>query len=243
MGRLKNFIFRVLHGFRGYPKKICGIECRIDESLRRYDTDGEEEVQEILKSHLKSGDFYIDIGANVGLHVMLAAHYLEGSGKIFAFEPVPTNLRLLKRNLKLNRILDRCEIFQCALTATGDGEIEMTVEPGFSPAASLAENFDGEKVTVLTRTLDECLEPRGPVPALIKIDVEGAEHEVLKGATETLRRGPTLLIEVHTFALPSFGSSPEAINQFLAEFGYVEEALTEMESHLGEYYHALYRVP
>ena len=54
--------------------------------------------------------------------------------------------------------------------------------------------------------------------------------------------GPNLLIKVHTFALPSFGSSPEQLSQYLAEFGYGEEPLGDMKSHLGEYYHALYTV-
>ena len=121
--------------------------------------------------------------------------------------------------------------------------MEMTIEPGLSPAASLADNFEGEKIRVQTRTLDECLDRDAPTPALIKIDVEGAEHEVLKGAEETLKKGPILLIEVHTFALPAFGSSPEKLDAFLSEFGYVAKRLGDMKSHLGEYYHALYRVP
>lgn len=174
---------------------------------------------------------------------MLAAHYVGSEGKIIAFEPVPANLQLLRRNLSLNGSDSICEVFECALTSEGGRDMEMTIEPGLSPAASLAENFEGEKIRVQTRTLDECLDRDAPTPALIKIDVEGAEHEVLKGASETLKKGPDLLIEVHTFALPSFDSSPEQLSQYLAEFGYIEERLGDMKSHLGEYYHALYRVP
>ena len=239
---IKNLLFRVLHGFKGYPKQIQNIPFRIDESLRRYDTDGEKDIQSILESHLKAGDTYVDVGANVGLHVMLATHYVGESGKVKAFEPVPSNLHLLRRNLKLNKITSQCEVFPVALTASGGGEVEMTVEAGFSPAASLAENFDGRKIKVPTRTLDECLADLNHAPALIKIDVEGAEHEVLKGGSEILRKGPPLLIEVHTFALPAFGSSPEALREYLATFGYVEEQFSRMESYLGEYYHALFQV-
>jgi FkbM family methyltransferase len=240
---IKNLLFRVLHGFKGYPKTVHGIPLRFDESLRRFNAGGEEIVQSVLKERLKPGDTYVDIGANFGLHTMLSAHYIGSEGKIIAFEPVPENLRLLRRNLKLNGFDAYSEVFECALTAEGRGDMEMTIEPGLSPAASLAENFEGEKILVPTRTLDECLDQDGSVPTLIKIDVEGAEHEVLKGAKNTLKRGPALLIEVHTFALPAFHSSPQQLTKYLAEFGYVEEHLCDMESHLGKYYHALYRVP
>jgi len=204
--------------------------------------DGEDTVQRVIESHVKPGSTFIDIGANFGLHTMLAAHYAGESGKVYAFEPVPANNSLLRRNLVLNGFSDRCEVFACALAGEGGHEIEMTVEPGLSPAASLRENFHGEKIKVPVRTLDDCLPADAPIPDLVKIDVEGAEHEVLKGAVKTLRKGPDLLIEVHSFALPSFDSSPEALQEYLANFGYVEENLGQMESHLGKYYHALYRV-
>lgn len=86
----------------------------------------------------------------------------------------------------------RSQVFDCALTAKGGSEMEITIEPGLSPAASLADNFEGEKIRVQTRNLDECLDRDAPTPALIAIDVEGAEHEVLKGASETLKKGPDL---------------------------------------------------
>lgn len=240
---LKNLVFKLRHGFKGYPKMVNGIPFRFDESLRRFNTDGEETVQSTLEAQLSAGKTYVDIGANFGLHAMLGAYYVGTNGKVMAFEPVPANLQLLRRNITLNGFDSVSEIFECALNAEGGSDMQMTIEPGLSPAASLAENFDGEKILVPTRTLDDCLKEASQIPSLIKIDVEGAEHEVLKGATETLKRGPALLIEVHSFALPSFNSSPEQLNSFLAEFGYVEERLGDMKSHLGEYYHALYRVP
>jgi hypothetical protein len=116
--QLKNLLFRILHGFRGYPKEIHGIPFRVDESLRRFENGGEETVQEILNTQLKQGDLYVDVGANYGLHAMLAAHYVGETGRVFAFEPVPTNLRLLQRNLKLNGFQERSKVFPCALNST-----------------------------------------------------------------------------------------------------------------------------
>lgn len=240
--RFRNLLFRCRYGFRGYPKAIRGIPFRLDESLRRIATDGEDAIQQTIEAYLKPGGSFADIGANYGLHTLLASHLIGKDGRVVAVEPVPENLRLLRRNLRLNGFESRCKVVPKALTADGVGEVEMTIEPGLSCAASLAENFTGAKIRVPSGTLDECLAAGGFRPDLIKIDVEGAEHEVLKGATESLKQGVPLLIEVHTFALPAFGSSPEILRAYLGEFGYGENRLSEMESHLGSYFHALYTV-
>lgn len=239
---VKNILFRIAYGFQGYPKQIYNSRFRIDESLRRFDNGGEDEIQKIIESYLGAGDTFVDVGANFGLHTLLGAQMVGADGTIVAIEPVPFNFRLLQRNLKLNGFTSRCEVFPVALTAIGGGEVEMTVEPGFSPAASLRESSNGEKISVPTNTLDACLANQSEKPALIKIDVEGAEHEVLKGAEKTLAQGPPILVEVHSFALPSFDSSPEALSEYLASFGYVEKILTEMKSKQGNYFHALYTV-
>lgn len=237
---VKTLVFRLLHGFRGYPRKIRGRMFRVDESLRRFHTDGEEAIQETLEKMVPVGGFFVDIGANFGLHTLLACDLLGPGGRVLAVEPVPANLSLLRRNLALNGYDDRCTVAGLALTNGSVASVEMTVEPGLSPAASLAENFAGIKILVLAGTLDTLLAGVDAIPDLIKIDVEGAEHEVLKGAIETLRKGPALLIEVHRFALGNFGSSSDALVAFLANLGYQEHRLSEMESHLGEYHHSLF---
>ncbi|MGJ8696675.1 MAG: FkbM family methyltransferase [Verrucomicrobiaceae bacterium] len=205
--------------------------------------DGEDVVQGVLRDRLSEGDFFVDVGANFGLHTMYASHLVGEKGRIVAIEPVPANLELLRRNLDLNDLYRSCKVFPNALNSSGSGDVEMMIETGLSPAATLAGTKKGRKITVKASTLDACLAGRARTPDLIKIDVEGAEHEVLKGAIDTLEKGAPLLIEVHTFALPAFKSSPEALRDFLAEFGYRETRLTTMESEQGEYFHALYLKP
>lgn len=237
---LKDGLFRLRHGFKGYPRTVRGIPFRLDESLRRFNTDGEEELQSALEKHLKPGSLFVDVGANFGLHSLLACHLVGEQGAVLAVEPVPANLRLLRRNLHLNGFTQRSRIVAKALVAEPCGELEMTVEPGLSPAATLSASTDGKTVLVPTTTLDDCLSGEVRLPSLVKIDVEGAEHEVLKGARSLLERGPTLLVEVHRFALPHFHSSPEQLRDYLAGFGYTETRLSEMRSHQGDYFHALY---
>jgi FkbM family methyltransferase len=237
---LKNGLFRLRHGFKGYPRMVRGVRFRLDESLRRFKTDGEGEIQSALERHLRPGSLFVDVGANFGLHSLLACHLVGAHGAVIAVEPVPENLRLLRRNLQLNGFTARSEVIPKALVAEPSGDLEMTIEPGLSPAATLSGIPGGKTVRVPTTTLDEVLCREDRLPALVKIDVEGAEHEVLKGAPNLLRRGATLLVEVHRFALPSFHSSPELLREFLEGFGYTETRLSEMKSHQGDYFHALY---
>ncbi len=74
----------------------------------------------------------------------------------------------------------------------------------------------------------------------IKIDVEGAELSVLRSGIQTLQRlSPTLLIEVHDYALPAFGESTESVYAFLKEHGYAIEQISDMQNHNGQYHHIL----
>jgi hypothetical protein len=71
--------------------------------------------------------------------------------------------------------------------------------------------------------------------------VEGAEQLVLKGARQILEKDrPLLLVEVHTFALPSFGTSAEAFRNELGGLGYREQVIDTVAGAEGEYYHALF---
>lgn len=239
---IKNQVFKALHLGRGYPLMVRGRRYRFDESLRRFKTDGEEIIQEVLETRLAEGGFFVDIGANFGLHTLLGCDLVGPTGKVLAVEPVPANLALLRRNLQLNNYSTRTRVMEVALTADKSDSVEMTVEDGLSPAASLSLGIGGKKISVPTSNLDTILIDYEKTPDLIKIDVEGAEHEVLKGAINTLRKGPPLLIEVHRFSLGSFSSSSENLSAFLAEYGYQEQRLSELKSIQGQYHHSLFTV-
>ena len=89
--------------------------------------------------------------------------------------------------------------------------------------------------------LDDYVTANRLKPALIKIDVEGAEHEVLKGAAETMKtHRPVLVVEVHSFALPDFGSSAEILETYILSFGYNKIMLATTAGKGGDYYHAVF---
>lgn len=240
---LRTLVFRIRHGFRGYPGSLAGYLIRVDESLRRYQLDNEADVYEEIIARLPVGGLFVDVGANAGFHSILAALHMGKKGKVLAVEPVPANLDLLRKNLQLNGLLDMCQIFPFALTETGNLSIRMSVEVGLSPAACISPESSKilNSISVATKTLDDICEAADRIPDLIKIDVEGAEHEVLKGARSTLAAGPDLLIEVHRYALPEFGSSEEALTEYLLSFGYRQIRLPQdKSSKLGGYHHSIF---
>lgn len=241
---LRDLAFRIRHRFRGAPVDVLGRAFRIDESLRRWTTAGEEEVLRAIAGILRPGDGFIDVGANLGFHTLLAASCVGESGSVVAIEPVPANCALLRRNIALNGFERRVRVVEKAATDAAGREVTLHgVLEGVSVAASIRrhDGFGGD-VVVGTTTLDDCLAALRAPLRLVKIDVEGAEHRVVLGAAKLLRElRPALLVEVHEFALPDFGTSAREFREHLARCGYEEERIDTVEGAEGRYYHALYR--
>ncbi|MBD1862623.1 MULTISPECIES: FkbM family methyltransferase [Trichocoleus] len=217
---------------------------RLDESLRRWNIDAEAAIHQILGKYLAPGHILIDVGANFGLHTLYAAKAVGPQGCVFAFEPVPTNLNLLRRNVAINHVQQQVKIIPKAVSNSTDLFLDFFVPPEtVAVTASLsAESTQSQtKIQVANVRLDDFWPPLNLPVNLIKIDVEGAELEVLRGAEQLLRQWhPPLLIEVHGFALPSFGASVVELRGFLNRLNY-QETLLEGEQFQGEdYFQALY---
>jgi len=138
------------------------------------------------------GKVVYDIGA---FHGLLTIHYARNARAVVAWEPNSRNRRRLMENLKLN-LFSNVIVRPYGLSsrsATGEMSFDRLL-PGMATLDSAVAS-GGEHETVELRTLDgeEGLEP----PDLVKIDVEGFELEVLKGAIKTLQRGPDLFLEMH----------------------------------------------
>lgn len=132
-----------------------------------------------LLDTLQPDDLFADLGANVGSYTVLASK--SRRARSLSVEPDPDTLRALHRNIDINDIGDRVRVVETALGA-GSGTISFTV--GRDTVNRVAEASDAETRLVPLRTLDDILD--GEVPRLIKIDVEGFEAEVFRGAAKTL---------------------------------------------------------
>ena len=159
---------------------------------------------------LAPGDVFVDGGANVGLFTLVAADRVGAKGKVIAFEPGRVvRLRLIE-NVALNRLV-QVEVIPAALSSK-PGEAAFRVFDIVGAGLNHLAPLDGESgglETVALTTLDAALIPHDRARlALIKLDLEGAEHEALLGAAAILReRRPDLLLEVEPSHLTRMGSS------------------------------------
>lgn len=154
---------------------------------------------------LSSGAVVYDIGANVGIYTVLACHKVK---RVFAFEPSAMNLFHLHRNIEANQF-SNCQIVPVAASdrcGTVQFDAVNTCEGRISSNGS-------QKVQCVS--LDSFVADGNPPPSLMKIDVEGAEYDVLVGAKETISRGrPVIFLATH-------GESVHAkCCKFLCDIGY-----------------------
>jgi FkbM family methyltransferase len=153
----------------------------------------EERKLGLVTRTLKPGDVMYDVGANVGLYTLLGSRAVGSEGNVLAFEPLPRNLVFLERHVELNRCKN-VRVFPYALAAvTGPGRF--SAESGPSTGRLSPE---GEFAVHAVR-LDELAVAEGLAPpTVMKIDVEGAEAEVLEGAEALMTASrPVIFLATH----------------------------------------------
>lgn len=173
---------------------------------------------QIFRTMLQSDDTVVDVGAHIGVFSLVAAKY---AGHVHAFEISPATTVYLRRNLALNpHLAGKITLHNLGL-AEKPGEMVLYNSAGQPDLASLRplDRADVYTETVQVTTLDAQL-AAAPVNWL-KIDVEGAEFGVLRGAQEQIAQWrPYVLIELVERFQQRFGASCAEIDQFLVQRGY-----------------------
>lgn len=177
----------------------------------------------MLRRLLAPHEVFYDVGANIGYFTLLAATALQHTGQVAAFEPGQESFASLRGNLALNPY-GNILVYKVAVT---DREGEATLfssRGGANGCASLYAGGPEPKNREVCRTvaLDGFAAASGlPAPDFIKIDVEGAELSVLKGAGNLLaHHQPLLLLEMKEATLTAAGTNKREIQEFLTGFGY-----------------------
>ncbi len=170
----------------------------------------EPEVQGRIKSILKPGDHVLDIGANTGFYTLLSSRLVGRSGRVTAFEPLPRNIEFLRTHVRLNR-LENVEIVEAAVS-DASGKVRFKSDTHAS-MGYVTTNGDLEVDSV---SLDQLFQQKRLAPAkLLKIDVEGEEYRVIKGALSYLMScHPTILLSGHGT------EAQKNCESFLAGLGY-----------------------
>ena len=172
-----------------------------------------------LKDFAPDGCLVIDVGANVGFFSLRFARWVGESGEVIAIEPEARNYDSLISALGRANVLNRVHALK-AVAAAAPGTMLLEINPLHPADHKLSR--DGSGLPVSAVTLDELVQDkRHQRPALVKIDVQGAEMLVLMGASGILETAaPALFIELHEEGLNKFGTSVSAILDHLWQYGY-----------------------
>lgn len=158
----------------------------------------EADLSTLFWNLLKPDSVFVDVGANFGYFTCLAASRIgsSGKGKVFAVEPNPASLALLDRNVVINWSMCPVSIFRGAV-GEFPGSVFLSVPDNRAANASLTASeqngISAKQVKVDLRRLDDVIPP-DIVVDFLKIDVEGHEYAVLRGAVGVIRRSPGIHI-------------------------------------------------
>jgi FkbM family methyltransferase len=233
--RLANTIHSFLNRLatERYPILPCGgalkgFRMRVDWQLHRSFAYGswEPEVVSSIRHHVQSGTRVLDIGAQSGFYSLLLSRLVGPEGMVFAFEPLPANFRILEENLRLNSIQNVTTRREAVSDVSGDISFDFPHEEVSLIAGPLLESDDVGTFQVPAISLDDFVHQTGQPIQFIKMDVEGAETAVLRGAVQTLKSfHPSMVVELH-YDLPQDGAHPAVT--LLEELGYQIEWLNEV---------------
>jgi FkbM family methyltransferase len=172
---------------------------------------------EFVSQYLRHGNTVMDIGANIGLFAVVMGRTIGQTGVVIAFDPVPNNIVRLKSNLNENGISAEA-VYELALGSANElMELKMSDDTAYASMHKVEYGFgNGQVIQVSVKRLDDVWHERGrPMISFIKMDVEGAELEIIKGGVEMLTQcHPTMLIEANT---PQYLAK---LNEALQPFGY-----------------------
>lgn len=180
----------------------------------------ELEAKRKLFSLLKEGDNFIDIGAHVGQITLEAARIVGKNGKVFSFEPHPKTFAQFEHNIALNNFNN---ITACNF-GLGDevGEFYVEVIDENNAGMNRITKDNKSNISVEVKILDDYLLNTDIKKVdFIKVDVEGFEYKVLKGAENTLLKWhPVLFVELDDVTLKAQNSSPKELLIYLNSLGY-----------------------
>jgi FkbM family methyltransferase len=213
-----SFFYKVINMLGLYKKILLRIKvpkynymffCRGNNEDFIFMTGHEDEILPYFKP--KSGDIVIDVGSHIGHHTLIAAKRVGPKGKVVAIEADPKNFEILNKNIELNKLNDNVITSNYAVSSKEEKIKLFTPQENsgntiyntiISDRVAPTEKF----IEINANTLDRLVEENGIKHEdvnWIKIDVEGAELEVLKGAHKILSESKNiiLLIEIHSFNL------------------------------------------
>lgn len=250
--RVARAAIRVVPSLQRVPKLVSGLRRRFPATDERIEVDistggrmvinprdyvsyhiymlglFEEETVRALLSYLQPGDTFFDIGGHFGQYTVAAGRKVGARGSVHVFEPGPVQTEYLTQNIAING-LEQVTHARLALS-DAEGEFGLNVPSLYDIGKSQLVEAGKGTFTVRVTTLDNyCREHGIERIDVMKVDVEGAEYGVFKGAEDTLRRlAPRAIFYESVSSLcEPFGHAPDETHKLLEDAGYTIHVLVE----------------
>lgn len=187
----------------------------------------------LLKDNLRSGQTFVDIGANIGYYTLLAARIVGPQGRVFAFEPDPDNFQLLKKNVETNGYSNVVLVPKAVSNHTG--QTLLYLNPLNRGDHRLYDSSDGRRsISVELITLDDFFKVLEPTVHFIKMDIQGSEAAALTGMKKLLQLNSKikLVSEFWPGGLKRSGIDPRVYADQLIGLGFQIQEINERDGKL-----------
>lgn len=213
---------RLQTGGRGFECRLPGGEVvRVSPEWAHLAWNPDE--YQAFRAVVRPGMVALDVGANAGAYALALGRWVGPTGRVFAFEPAPALFVALSEHIRLN---DLEAVVTAVDTAASDreGTASLVVADTFGESRLAVHGTSGGStaIDVETTTIDAFCARHAIAPDFIKIDVEGAELSVLRGARHTIRtrgRALALFVEMHPTIWRTMNLSPDAVLAGIRELG------------------------
>ena len=216
-----------VHGQKMYVNAAFGLTLL---STGTYES--ERLMTNLFTKLVTEGMIVVDIGAHVGYYTLLAARAVGDQGKVFCFEPEPSNYALLLKNIEKNNSNSVVPVQKAVTNTTGSIKLFIAKDPSGHSIGS--DNPHQRAILVDSTTLDDFFACREYPIHIIKIDVEGAEMAVLQGMRDIIAKNQQLNIftEFNPGALTRAGFLPTEYLQMLVNCGFEIYVINEQKQSL-----------
>ena len=227
--RIKKFAYTFLNAItfgKGLTKKVNGLRVKLPvRYIQYFPSDYESDNFRFLKSSVQQGSVVLDLGAHIGLFSTIAGKLVGSNGKVFAIEPAPSTWNVLTNTISIN---DFENIVVPVNQAMGKevGTITFYVsENEVDNSNSLVSYKKDRKINgieVSVNTIDNFVNENKLLKVdFIKIDVEGAEYDALRGGVNVFRTlRPNFILAIHPLPILEKGDRLEDIYDLLVSLNY-----------------------
>ncbi len=184
----------------------------------------------LVRKEVKKGDVVLDIGANIGYYTLIFAKLVGKKGRVFAFEPDPTNFALLKKNISINGYKNVILVPKAVAGKTERRKLYLIKDnPGGHRLYDSPQSDRSLEVEAIS--LDDYFRGNNLRIDFIKMDIEGAEKEAILGMINLLKRNrkAKIVTEFNPLELKNFGNKPSEYLKLLEKLGFKFWKINEQE--------------